>query len=170
MDLHDDRYNWFGNYKISIYTHCINYSSSKRIQCHLWAIVSIYLFVTATLQNSHWKFNFAIQKNDDEIEQTQAQMKVELKGMKDKITGMERTQSGMIVRQDYSYNFLVLCTKMNWIVLCVVGDENGLFETWNYDLLKNWIVFAVYSTSQRLHFSWKFFVRPCIHMEKFKSF
>jgi hypothetical protein len=31
--------------------------------------------------------------------------KVELKGMKDEITGMERTQSGM--RQDYSYNFLV---------------------------------------------------------------
>jgi hypothetical protein len=33
-------------------------------------------------------------------------MKVELNRMKDKITGMERTQSGM--RQDYSYNFLVL--------------------------------------------------------------
>jgi hypothetical protein len=35
-------------------------------------------------------------------------MKVELKEMRDKITGMERTQIGMIVRQDYSYNFLVL--------------------------------------------------------------
>jgi hypothetical protein len=28
-------------------------------------------------------------------------MKVELKGMRDKITGMERTQNGMKVRQDY---------------------------------------------------------------------
>jgi hypothetical protein len=43
----------------------------------------------------------SIQKNDDEIEQTQAEMKVELKGMRDKITGMERTQNGVKVRQDY---------------------------------------------------------------------
>ena len=43
----------------------------------------------------------SVQKNDDEIEQTQAQMKIELKGMRDKITGMERTQAGMKVRQDY---------------------------------------------------------------------
>jgi hypothetical protein len=57
--------------------------------------------LTAILQNSHRKFNFTIQKNDDENEQTRAQMKVELKGMRDKITGMERTQSGMKVRQDY---------------------------------------------------------------------
>jgi hypothetical protein len=32
----------------------------------------------------------------------------QMKGMKDKITGMERTRSGMKVRQDYSYNFVVL--------------------------------------------------------------
>jgi hypothetical protein len=42
------------------------------------------------------------------MKQTQAQMKVQLKGMEDKITRMERTQSQMKVRQDYSCNFLVL--------------------------------------------------------------
>ena len=56
---------------------------------------------TAILPDSHWKFNFTIQKNDDEMKRTQAQMKVELEEIKDKMTGMERKQNQMQVRQDH---------------------------------------------------------------------
>ena len=53
---------------------------------------------TATLQHIYQKLNFTIQKNNDEIKHSQAQMKVELNEMKDKITGMERKQEKMKVR------------------------------------------------------------------------
>jgi hypothetical protein len=42
-------------------------------------------------------------------------MKVELNEMKDKITGMERTQGRMKVRQDY-FSSLQFCMEMNLIV------------------------------------------------------
>ena len=53
---------------------------------------------TVTLQYIYQKLNFTIQKNNDEIKHSQAQMKVELNEMKDKITGMERKQEKMKVR------------------------------------------------------------------------
>ena len=43
---------------------------------------------------------------------TQDEMKVELNEMKDKITGMERTQGRMKVRQDY-FSSLQLRMEMN---------------------------------------------------------
>ena len=52
----------------------------------------MYNWLTAILQHIYQKLNFTIQKNNDEIKHSQAQMKVDLKEMKDKITGMERKQ------------------------------------------------------------------------------
>jgi hypothetical protein len=57
-----------------------------------------YNWLTAILEHIYQKLNFAIQKNDDEIKHSQAQMKVEMNEMKDKITGMERKQEKIKVR------------------------------------------------------------------------
>jgi hypothetical protein len=51
-------------------------------------------------------------------------MKVELKGMRDKISGMERKQDRMKVRQDY----LQLCMEMELNCLCIVGDDSGYLK------------------------------------------
>jgi hypothetical protein len=60
-----------------------------------------YNWLTAILQHIYQKLNFTIQKNDDEIKHSQAQMKVDLSEMKDKITGMERKQDRTMVFLDY---------------------------------------------------------------------
>jgi hypothetical protein len=70
-------------------------SSSECFQCHLWDILA------AILQHIYQKLNFTIQKNNDEIKHSQAQMKVDLNEMKDKITGMERKQDQTKVSRDY---------------------------------------------------------------------
>ena len=57
-----------------------------------------YNWLTAILQHIYQKLNFTIQKNDDEIKHSQAQMKVEMNEMKDKITAMERKQEKIKVR------------------------------------------------------------------------
>jgi hypothetical protein len=58
----------------------------------------MYNWLTAMLQHIYQKLNFTIQKNDDEIKHSQAQMKVEMNEMKDKITGMEKKQEKIKVR------------------------------------------------------------------------
>ena len=57
-----------------------------------------YNWLTAILQHIYQKLNFTIQKNDDEIKHSQAQMKVEMNEMKDKMTGMEKKQEKIKVR------------------------------------------------------------------------
>jgi hypothetical protein len=58
----------------------------------------MYNWLTVMLQHIYQKLNFTIQKNDDEIKHSQAQMKVEMNEMKDKITGMEKKQEKIKVR------------------------------------------------------------------------
>jgi hypothetical protein len=60
---------------------------------------------------------------------TQDEIMVKLNEMKDKITGMERTQCRMKVRQD-CFSYLQLCMDSDELnCFCIDGNDNRSFET-----------------------------------------